>query len=203
MLRSTRALLAHPRVYLALQRALRADTPRYRCLTELGIAPGHAVLDVGCGPAYYVPRLPAGVNYHGFDTDLRYITWAREKFGARGTFHLDMYSEEHRRALPPFDRVLLMGLLHHLDDGSALELLRLIGRSLAPGGAVMALDTCLHPQLTPVQRWLAVRDRGQHVRGTGAFVELAEQVFGKVEGHLDPDASVPVRLFFMRMESPL
>jgi hypothetical protein len=78
----------------------------------------------------------------------------------------------------------------------------LIGRSLAPGGAVMALDTCLHPELTTVQRWLAVRDRGQHVRDTLDFVKLAKQVFGEVEGHLDPDASVPVRLFFMRMAAP-
>lgn len=196
------ALLSHPALYLMLQRAVRADRARYECLRELDIRPGHKVLDVGCGPAYYVDRLPADVEYHGFDTDTRYIAWARQRFGARATFHLDTYTEAHRQRLPRFDRVLLMGLLHHLNDDEADGLLALIGRSLAPGGVVVALDTCLDDSLSRFQRWLAKKDRGQFVRETAAFHAIGERAFARVRGRLGEDHRVPVRLWIMRLEQP-
>lgn len=197
-----KAALAHPSVYLMLQRALRADRARYECLRELDVRPGHKVLDVGCGPAYYVGSLPPDVEYHGFDTDARYIAWAKQKFGDRADFHLDTYTEAHREKLPRFDRVLLMGLLHHLGDDDARGLLSLIGRSLAPGGVVVALDTCTDPQLSSFQNWLAKKDRGQFVRETSAFRELGESAFTRVEGRLGEDRFVPVRLWIMRLEGP-
>lgn len=202
MLRFAQGLLERPSIYLALQRAVKADEARYECLRELDVRPGHRVLDVGCGPAYYVDKLPEGVVYEGFDTDARYIAWAREKFGHRARFTVDTYTEAHRAQLPPFDRVLLMGLLHHLDDAQSQGLLDLIGRSLAPGGKVIALDTCFDPALNLVQTVLAAKDRGRFVRTTSAFKSLAEHSFHDVSGRLVDDCHVPVRLWIMRMEKP-
>jgi SAM-dependent methyltransferase len=190
------------KVYLMLQRVLRADKPRFECVRALDVRPGHAVLDVGCGPAYYLPALPNNITYHGFDTDERYIAYARSEYGHLGSFHLDMYTDDHRLILPSFDRVLLMGLLHHLDDQQALSLLRLIARSIQPDAVVVALDTCLDPALWPTQRWLAKRDRGQYVRASSAFVELAQQAFSSVSGSLTAEWYAPVRLWVMTMRGP-
>jgi SAM-dependent methyltransferase len=201
MLKAAQSLLAHPSVYLAFQRSLRADKHRFECLRALDVQAGHTVLDVGCGPAYYLPALPK-VTYHGFDTDARYIAYARQHYGHLGSFTCDMYTEESRRNLPSFDRVLLMGLLHHLDDQQATALLALIARSLRPDGIVIALDTCLDPALWPAQRWLATRDRGQHVRETKDFVRLAQQSFSSVSGSLTLEWFVPVRQWVMVMRGP-
>ena len=63
MLGAIKGLLGHVPLYVALQRGVGADRLRYRCLDELDLQPGQVVLDVGCGPAYYMERLPRGVRY--------------------------------------------------------------------------------------------------------------------------------------------
>lgn len=201
MRRLAQALLGHPAIYIAAQRALRAARPRYQSLDELDVRPGHRVLDVGCGPAYYLDALPAGVEYHGFDTDARYLDYARRRFGARGTFHHGIYDEAARQRLPRFDRVLLMGLLHHLDDAQAHELLGLLVRSLAPDGVVVTLDTCLDRELSSLQSFLARQDRGRFVRDTAAFRALAGAHFQRVDGRL-LDRHAPVRLYLMKLREP-
>ena len=62
MLGAVKGLLGHVPLYVALQRGIGADRLRYRCLDELDLQPGQVVLDVGCGPAYYFDRLPAGMH---------------------------------------------------------------------------------------------------------------------------------------------
>jgi SAM-dependent methyltransferase len=201
MLRLAQALLGHPAIYLLAQRALRATRPRYQSLAELDVRPGHRVLDVGCGPAYYLGHLPREVEYHGFDTDARYLDYARRRFADRGTFHLGHYDEEQRARLPRFDRVLLMGLLHHLDDTEAHALLDLLARSLASDGVVVALDTCFDDELSALQTFLARHDRGKFVRSTAAYRTLAGAHFGRVDGRL-LDRRAPVRLFLMKLQEP-
>src|SRR5690606_33354383 len=60
-----KSLLSHHALYTGLQRAVGADRLRFRCLDELDLRPGECVLDLGCGPAYYLDRLPSGVRYFG------------------------------------------------------------------------------------------------------------------------------------------
>ena len=139
MLGAVKGLLANVPLYVALQRGVGADRLRYRCLDELDLQPGQVVLDVGCGPAYYFGRLPEGIRYYGFDTSQKYIDWARKNFGDRGEFRTEIFGEEHVKELPPVDAVMLLGLLHHLSDQQARELLSLAGRALAPGGRVISV----------------------------------------------------------------
>ena len=156
-------VLGHPAVYIAFQRLVGGAAAREAGLQALAPRAGERVLDVGCGPAYYLDRLPS-CEYHGFDTDRRYVEWARQRFGHRASFHAEEYGEAHRQALPKFDAVMLMGLLHHLDDAAAGGLLDLVARSLAPGGRVVTLDTVHFQGQSTFSRWLADHDRGEHVR---------------------------------------
>ena len=82
---------------------------REECLRILATKEGHRVLDVGCGPAYYLADMPT-VDYHGFDTDARYIEHARHRFGDRGHFYCEPFTGEQAERLGTFDRVMLMGL---------------------------------------------------------------------------------------------
>jgi SAM-dependent methyltransferase len=199
-----KALLGSVPLYVGLQKALGADRLRYRCLDELGLRDGDTVIDVGCGPAYYFDRLPT-VTYFGFDTSERYIAYAQRRWGSdRARFTCEVFGERHLADIPPADAVLLLGLLHHLSDDESRHLLRVAARALAPGGRVIAVDTCYEPDQGRISRWMSDNDRGEHVRRPEAFVALAREAFGEVDGDVIDDATrVPSSFWMMRMRTPL
>ena len=185
-----RALLSLPSVYLGFQALVGGTKMRSLCLALLEPEPGQRIADIGCGPAYYLAELPA-VDYHGFDTDARYIDHARKRFGSRGRFYVEPFTHVHADALGPFDRVLLMGLLHHLTDSECAALLSLLSRCLRPGGRVVTLDTVLHDRQGSMERWLARNDRGRYVRSPSGFEALAKSHFSDVQGTLPSLPRVP------------
>jgi len=176
---------------------------REATIDALALAKGEAVLDVGCGPAYYLHLLPP-CDYFGFDTDSRYIAYAREHYGDRGRFYDEPYTKARAATLPKFDAVLLMGLLHHLADTESHSLLDLAVESLAPGGRVVTLDTVLFQGQSRLSRFLAARDRGKHVRTPEAFLALAGQHFCSVESQTMGDTwRSPSAYFLMKLSDPL
>jgi SAM-dependent methyltransferase len=219
MLAAVKKLLGHHALYVAVQRAVGSDRLRYRCLDELGLADGDTVIDVGCGPAYYLARLPK-VRYVGFDTSPRYIQHARQRWTGGNTaggntaggntgggdveFRCEIFGEEHLGQLPPADVVLLLGLLHHLPDGESRQLLDVASRALAPGGRVISVDPCFHPGQGRISRWMSANDRGEHVRTPEGFAALAAESFEDVDGEVVDDATrVPTSHWMMRMRKPL
>ena len=95
------------------------------------------------------------------------------------------------------------GLLHHLDDASILQLLKLAMASLKPGGKILCMDGVLHPNQSAFARYLVKEDRGKFVRHPEAYEKLAAEVFGKanVETDLREDLFyIPYSLFIMVLE---
>lgn len=137
---------------------------------------GMSVLDVGCGPAEIRAYMPA-VEYWGFDISEKYINRARARFGSRGHFQCGQLAEQDLAGLPLFDVVLAIGLIHHLDDTAALEVLRLAARALKSGGRLLTIDPCLDPSQSPIARFLIRHDRGQNVRDREGYEVLANAVF--------------------------
>jgi SAM-dependent methyltransferase len=197
-----KSILETPQVYVAFQRLVGGARMREICLEMLAPQAGERILDVGCGPAYYLGDLPK-VEYYGFDTDQRYIEHARSRFGDRATFFAEEYTRAHAERLGKFDGILLMGLLHHLDDATAHELLAVAADSLKPGGRVVALDTTVHSGQSWWEHRFALGDRGQFVRTPEAFTALARAHFGEVGGQLRPEGSwVPDCHWIMTLRSP-
>ena len=186
---SLMSLLSHVPLYVGLQRVIGADRLRHRCIEELGLRPGEAVLDLGCGPAYYFDRLLQPLTYHGFDTDAGYLAWARARWGEQATFHDGTFDDHSAVGLPPFDAVLLLGLLHHLSDEESCALLGLVATVLAPGGRVVSVDTCFEPTQGRVSRWMADHDRGEHVREPEAFLALGQDAFTEARGEVIKDGT--------------
>ncbi|MEV4534636.1 class I SAM-dependent methyltransferase [Asanoa sp. NPDC049518] len=204
MLAPLKNLLGNVTMYVALQKALGSDRLRYRCLAELDLHDGDTVIDVGCGPAYYFDKLPA-VTYFGFDTSTRYIEHASARYGSeRASFSTEIFGERHLGVLPPANAVLLLGLLHHLSDEDSRSLLRVASQALAPGGRVIAVDTCYAPGQGRISKWMSDNDRGEHVREPAAFEALARESFADVTGEVVDDAiRVPSAFWLMRMATPL
>lgn len=202
MAASLTSVLDHANAYILVQRAVGAHLAREACIQALRPRQGDHILDIGCGPAYYLDRLP-DCHYYGFDTDSGYIAHARRRHGDRAHFFDQPYTEERRAELPRFEGVLLMGLLHHLDDRACGELLDLVARSLAPGGRVVTLDTVLFDGQSRFSRFLARNDRGQFVRSPEAFRAIARKRFDRVEERLLGDTwRMPAAHFMLVLSEP-
>jgi len=135
------------------------------------------VLDIGCGPAEILDYLP-DVEYWGFDISEPYIAQAQKRYGTRGRFHCGILTRADIEEMPSFDIVLVMGVLHHLNDDEAAELLRLTHELLKPSGRLLTFDPCLEPGQNRVARFLVRHDRGQNVRTRAGYAMIAHMVFG-------------------------
>lgn len=134
------------------------------------------VLDIGCGPADILAYLP-DVEYWGFDVSHAYIQRARLLYGDRGKFQCKTLVDTDIEKMPLFDVVLALGLLHHLDDEDAVNVLRLAYKALKPGGRLVTVDPCRDPDQNVIARFLISNDRGQNVRDESGYTCLAGLVF--------------------------
>lgn len=176
-----RSILSHPSVYALLQTIMGADQAR-RDFTRDFIKPfpGMKILDIGCGPADILAYLPDHVEYWGFDISDVYIDQARTRFVARQAhFFNEQLEREHLSQLPHFDLVLASGLLHHLDDEPARDIMQLSATALGDGGKLLTIDPCFTPDQSMLSRFLVSNDRGQNVRVKAEYEALAASTFPK------------------------
>lgn len=193
---------AQAALYVLSQRLVGADLARQQCLAELAPKAGQRILDIGCGPAYYLGTLPP-CEYHGFDTDRAQIASARAHFGDRGTFYDEPYTEAHQQKLGLFDGIMLLGLLHHLDDSEVRGLLQLVTRSMRPGARVVTLDTAFFQGQSAIAVALAKRDKGKFVRPIERFRAFAEEAFEGVQDRIVGDTlRIPSSHYMMVLERP-
>lgn len=177
------SILSYTTAYLALQKAFGADRLRRVCVEILAPHPGERILDIGCGPAYILDYLPT-VTYYGFDTEQRYIDYARQKYGDKGYFYCAQFTEEHAETLELFDAVMFMGLLHHLPDDACHNVVNLVSRTLKAGGRVVTLDPCFVDGQSTIARFVASHDRGRFVRDERGYLALVEAHFSEVKSRV-------------------
>jgi SAM-dependent methyltransferase len=179
-----RSVLSHPWIYDSFQNILGARSGRRDFSANFVRAyPGCRLLDVGCGTAQILDYLPEDVDYWGYDINPEYIAAAQAKFGpVKGRFACRVLEESEMAGILPFDIVLASGLLHHLDDDTARNILRLSRLALKPGGRFVSIDPVFAADQNPIARVLISRDRGQNVRDAEGYLALARHEFHLVEG---------------------
>ena len=169
-----------PAVYAAFQNLLGGPRTRAALIADyLRPAPGMRVLDIGCGSASLLPDL-GPVAYTGIDLNPEHIAAAKARFGTSATFLCGSVAGLGALAQGPFDLVMGIGVLHHLDDPEVDALARDVAARLAPGGRFVTVDPAFTPGQNPVARWLAARDSGQSVRTPEGYAERLRPQFRDV-----------------------
>jgi SAM-dependent methyltransferase len=193
-----RAMLSSPVIYDALQNVMGAKKARHEFVNEFVKPEAHCrILDVGCGTAEILKYLPDSVEYWGYDISPEYIAAAKLEYGTRGNFICGLLDEAELAKLPKFDRVLGLGLLHHLNDDEAIAFFNLAKRALSTSGRVVTIDPCLAVGQNQIARFLILRDRGQNVRDAQSYVSLVQDSFKDVKGALRHRAWIPYTHWIM------
>jgi SAM-dependent methyltransferase len=148
--------------------------------------PGDRVLDLGCGTCEIAEHLP-DVKYTGFDTEPRYIEAARAKLGSSTSLILGDPLRDQSIHSGSYDIVLMLGVLHHIDDQTAVQFLALAKRALRPGGRLITLDGVFTSGQSPIVRMILKLDRGQHVRSVEGYRCLSSGIFSSVQTFIHDD----------------
>ncbi len=143
---------------------------------------GQSFLDVGCGPAGILDLLPE-ISYVGLDLNENYINYATNKYGAKGTFICAGVDQLNDYGLKTFDRIIILGVMHHLDDSQLRKLMTSLKNRLNHGGVLITFDVAFEDRQNLVAKLLAKNDRGKFVRTKEQYLEFINSAF-KVE-HAD------------------
>jgi ubiquinone/menaquinone biosynthesis C-methylase UbiE len=174
-----RSILSVPIVYSFFQNLMGANKARAKLVSEI-IKPknGMNVLDIGCGPAEILDFL-GNVNYWGFDISEAYINQAKAYYGTRAKFYCKYFSEQDVNMLEKIDVVIMIGVLHHLDDSEVFDLLNTIYDVLKIGGRLITLDACYIPNQNPIAKYIISKDRGQNIRKVDEYTNLMKIKFNQ------------------------
>ena len=145
---------------------------------------GERLLDIGCGTGTIVDFLPR-VDYWGLDSSVRYIDFAKKKFGERAKFMNADLCTVPWPVSGPFDRAMAIGVLHHLSDEQVVQVLKNTKEMLKPGGKLVTLDGCYESHQSPIAHFFLSMDRGKYVRDEAGYAALARSVFKKVSFHFE------------------
>ena len=130
--------------------------------------PGSSCLDLGCGTGFLRDHL-RDADYLGVDINPAYIAAARRKRG--DCFQvgnaLEIGSLSRR-----FDRIIAIGLLHHLDDNQARTVLAGAHTRLQAGGEIFIIDALWPPVNNRIGRMLRGLDNGAYVRTLAGWEKL-------------------------------
>lgn len=182
-------LLEAAGAYELVQGLLRPPRSRRRFAVEI-LHPerGCRVLDIGCGTGALLDDLPPDVVYVGYDMNPHYVEAARSRHGARGTFYCARVGDPGApQPSGEVDLVVAKGLLHHLTDAEAGQLLESAHQALRPGGRLVTLDPARHAGQSLFARLLMACDRGGGIRTPEGYAALVRTRFPGAEARLLTD----------------
>jgi SAM-dependent methyltransferase len=165
-------VLGIPFVYTRIRPLVVGGVDMTPSFSNLEVQPDDVVFDIGCGAGEALKHLTRFRALHGFDTDPTAIAFARKLAVGRAnvTFEARAVTAADLDALKP-TRVMMNGLLHHLDDEQAIGLLQMCAEVRAVR-RIATQDPVILPG-QPVSNFLARLDRGKYVRTEAGYRALA------------------------------
>lgn len=184
-----RDILARPALYHWLRQVMTLGMPFDAWVRQYGLDnESQRVADVGCGPADILRYVGPGKRpgfYLGVDVSQRYLDAARARAAAAGVpaefVAMDLHRlpqdagvREQLRELLDGQRittVLLLGVVHHIDDAAARTTFDLIA-SVPSVRRMITWDVVYIPGHR-LNNYLCDKDRGTHVRTEPQYDALA------------------------------
>ena len=167
-------------IYIFLQKLMSATSVR-KNFVKVHIKKDFNVIDVGSGLSTIIEGLPS-INYYGYDINSSYIKYAKKKYhNKKFHFFCKKLNKRQISKCPKFDCVLLLGLLHHLNDKEFISTIRLIKNSLKINGKILILDNVIIENQNFISKFLINNDKGDNVRSLDQFKLILKKNFNKIK----------------------
>jgi len=174
MLTATRNFLArHPGYFAVLRKIIELGFKRQKAIIKksLGAAQGLKVLDIGCGTGEFFSCFDSA-GYIGIDIFAAYIAYAQRK--NQGNFQV-MDATSIQFPDNSFDFILIMAILHHLDDNAAKKVVREAVRLLRPAGKILIMEDARIPRLENfLTRFIQRYDKGAYIRSPEDYRKIID-----------------------------
>ena len=162
MLKRLKATLDHPRIWAFFRWILETSfglySKREKLLLKWGVQNG-TVLDVACGTGQFHGITNKG--YLGVDLNGEFIERARALHAGDNVEFRQCDVKDLQDEGVTYDTVLLVGILHHLDDETVRGLLATI--NLVAAKQVVMMEV-IQEQSNPIGSLIKNNDRGEYVR---------------------------------------
>ena len=83
-----------------------------------------------------------------------------KKYGSRGSFYCQTLDDAAAKELGSFDLILMVGVLHHLDDTQAAATIELYKQVLKSKGSLLTIDAYCRSGESFIAEFPLNRDRG-------------------------------------------
>lgn len=161
------------------------------------------VLDLGAGTGAVQRYLP-GCRYTAVEPNPRYVRRMTSRFQGSDNVAIEGSAPDILPMQQKFDRVLVLGVLHHVDDDTARDLLRFASDQLAPGGSVVTFDPVVGPATPRSARIAMSLDRGRNIRTSAGYNQLAEPYFQQRSADTRDDLlRIPWHHYIMSLSAPV
>lgn len=137
--------------------------------TELVSAKYSNVIDVGCGTGV-LSSLFDKKKYFGFDIDPSIIKHAKIKHPG---YKFAVGNIVNFKIKKKYDLVIVIGVLHHLDDADLTKSVQTLNSLLSDDGKIVIIEA-----IYPIHKWNVVGqlirnvDKGNHIRNTSDYVRF-------------------------------
>ena len=190
------SLFSNTFVYLLSQKIMSGTSFRGGVVSKYITKSNVNVLDIGCGPAEILDSLP-DVKYFGYDISRIYINFAKKKYKKKGNFFCRKFTSKELKRLPKFDHVLLLGILHHLEDVEIKKLTSLVKKVLKKNGNIISVDPILDAKQNPIAKFIIKKDRGDNVRNKKEYLKNMKKNFKKIKSKIFHQKFIPYTWFVM------
>ena len=140
---------------------------------------GERVLDVGCGVGDVVNHV-GDATYVGVDQNPDYVSRAQRMSHGRGSFINASVQELPSLGLADFDKVIIIGVLHHLDDDIVASLITELPKVMKPDARLVVAENAWTADQATTARVLIALDRGRNVRELSGYERLITPSFDVV-----------------------
>ncbi len=184
-----------PRIYKIIQNVMSGTSFRKKIIRENIKKKNLKILDIGCGPAEIIEYIPECI-YYGYDIDKRSIEYAKKKYKNKNyKFFCKEFKHSDVKKLPNFDFIILFGILHHLSNKQAKNILNLCKKKMKKNSKLLTEDPIFIKNQNLIAKFLIKNDRGMNVRKKNQYINLLKIYFRNCKSKVTKQHFIPYTWF--------